>query len=527
MSLTDPLIGRRFANYQIVRLIGRGGMASVYFGFDFQLKRPAAIKVIDERYTGDDDYTARFVHEARAMASWQHPNIPQFYQGGVENGIYFYAMEYIHGIDLEENLRRYAQKGEGLPYSDILRIGEAIAAALDYAHQKGAIHRDIKPSNILISVDNRILLTDFGLVLEVDKGTRGEVFGSPLYIAPEQAISSANAVPQSDLYSLGVMLYEMLVGKLPFNDSSPASLAIKHIMLEPPAPRQINPDLNPAVEAVLLKALRKLPQERYQTGKALMNALKAVLQGQSTAIRTLHAVAPPPVTQPVQIDDRKNQPQPTIFELEPAVSQPQVTQLPPPQPPIYNPNASMPGGIKRPRLAFLKHRYFLTAMLVVFALAFIGFCALETPQLLGKLNGLIPTSSVGAVPTLLVTPTAVDIKFYLLLDSPNGDGLFVINQGSVDFPLTTLRFDGDKGKLSGDEWGIAVLKPDQCVIVWKTDGHAKPPKDASCNIVGKILGRSGPSKFWDSKFDVYYQNILVTTCDTSETTCDLQFSKSP
>ena len=538
MSSTDPLIGHRFANYQIVRLIGRGGMASVYFGFDLQLQRPAAIKVIDDRYTGDDVYTARFVHEARAMASWQHPNIPQFYQGGVENGIYFYAMEYIHGIDLEEDLRRYAQKGEGLPFNDILRIGEAIAAALDYAHQKGAIHRDVKPSNILISADGRILLTDFGLVLEVDKGTRGEVFGSPLYIAPEQAMSSANAVPQSDLYSLGVILYEMLVGKLPFNDSSPASLAIKHIMLEPPAPRQINPDLSPAVEAVLLKALRKLPQERYQTGKALMSALKAALPGQSTAIRKLYAVALPPVTQPVQINDRKNQPQPTIVELEPAGLQPQVTQLPPPSPPIINPTASMPGGFKQPRLAFLKHRYFLTAMLALFALVFIGFCALETPRLLGKVNGLSPTSSVGAVPTLLATqtativnatrtPTAVNIKFYLLLDSQNGDGLFVINQGSVDFPLATLRFEGNKGKLSGNEWGVAVLMPDQCVIVWKTDGHAQPPKDVSCKIVGKILGRSGPGKFWDSKFDVYYQNNLVATCDTSKTTCDLQFSKSP
>src|SRR5512141_2606468 len=125
MAVTDPLIGRKFANYQIVRLIGRGGMASVYFGYDYQTQRPAAIKVIDERYTGDGVYTGRFVHEARAMASWRHPNIPQYYQAGVDNGLYYFAMEYIHGMDLEEKLQRMIQKGELLSFAFILRTGEA------------------------------------------------------------------------------------------------------------------------------------------------------------------------------------------------------------------------------------------------------------------------------------------------------------------------------------------------------------------------------------------------------------------
>jgi serine/threonine protein kinase len=295
MPSSDPLIGHILANYNIERLLGQGGMASVYYGYDFQLQRPAAIKVIDDRYSGDAAYAARFVHEARAMASWRHPNIPQIYQAGMENGIYFFAMEYIQGMNLEEVLRHYVQKGELLPFKDILLYGKAIAEALDYAHQKGAIHRDVTPSNVMISEDGRILLTDFGLVLEFDKGTQGEVFGSPHYIAPEQARTSAGAVPQSDIYALGVILYEMFVGKLPFEDTSPASLAIKHITLEPPPPRQINPDLSPEVEAVLLKALKKLPQERYQTGKELMSALEEVIPGQSTEKRIfpLHSLRPP------------------------------------------------------------------------------------------------------------------------------------------------------------------------------------------------------------------------------------------
>lgn len=171
MPLADSLIGRTLANYRIERLLGRGGMASVYYGFDFQLQRPAAIKVIDERHSGETSYSARFVREARAMASWRHPNIPQIYQAGVENGVYFYAMEYIHGMDLEELLHHTVQKGELLPFEDVLLYGRSIAEALDYAHLNGAIHRDVKPSNVLISEDGRIVLTDFGLVLEVDKGT--------------------------------------------------------------------------------------------------------------------------------------------------------------------------------------------------------------------------------------------------------------------------------------------------------------------------------------------------------------------
>jgi len=542
MAVVDPLIGRKFANYQIERLIGRGGMASVYYGVDLQLQRPAAIKVIAERYSGDAAYTARFVHEARAMAAWRHPNIPQIYQAGVENGIYFYAMEYIHGIDLEENLRRTAQRGEGLSFNEILHTGEAIAAALDYAHQKGAIHRDVKPSNVLISEDHRILLTDFGLVLEVDKGTRGEVFGSPLYIAPEQARSSADAVAQSDLYSLGVILYEMLVGILPFNDPSAASVALKHIMLEPPGPRQINPDLSPGVEAVLLKALRKLPQERYQTGKALMSALKAELPGASSAIRSLRFLTPPAITQPLLLNDRGRQPQPTLAKLDAVGYPPQPTRLAPPQPANNIPNANTPGGFRLPRLAFPTKKVVLAVSITLLSLLLVSFCFLQTTWLFGKLNEPALTSTVEpVVPALIVTqspapptatavpasPTPQPIKFHLLLVPEKADSFFVLNQGTTDLPLALLRFESAKDKLSGDEWGLNMLKPGQCVTIWNKEGRAQLPKGVQCEIVGKLLIRGGPNKFWDSRFEVYFQDIGVASCDTSRASCDLQFSKAP
>ena len=469
MPPADPLIGTTLANYRLERLLGRGGMASVYYGFDFQLQRPGAVKVIDERHSGETSYSARFVREARAMASWRHPNIPQIYQAGVENGIYFYVMEYIHGMDLEELLRQSVQKGELLPFEDVLRYGKAVAEALDYAHQNGAIHRDVKPSNVLIAADGRILLTDFGLVLEVAKGTQGEVFGSPLYIAPEQARNSADAVPQSDLYSLGVILYEMVVGRVPFEDQSSASLAIKHISLAPPPPRQLNPDLSPEVDAVLLRALRKKPLERYQTGKELMAALEAGIGGQFGGVKLLPAVVPPPATLPFLPFDPQDQPQPD--NLEPGAS----ADLPP------------GNGPQTPSPAASQKKYIAAAIIAVSILATLCVILLASFWLLGRSK----TSSSGSTgqpsrtalavqdrltPSLTTTATvqpsppssASEIRLSLSLQK--GDNILLINEGQVDVPLAQLRFESKKGKLSGDEWELDVLKPGQCVAVMKKPG---------------------------------------------------------
>jgi serine/threonine protein kinase len=318
MLAQDSLIGRNIASFRIERLLGRGGMASVYFAFDTHLERPAALKVIDNRFRNDPAFSERFLREARAMASWRHPNIPQIYQSGIEDGINFYAMEYIHGMDLEKLLIKFSEKGEVLTYADVLQIGRAVADALDYAHQRGAIHRDVKTANVMISDDDRILLTDFGLVLEVDKGTRGEVFGSPHYIAPEQAKNSAGAVPQSDLYSLGVMLYEMLVGTLPFTDESPASLALKHISQEPPLPTQVNHDLCPEIETVLLKILRKDPRERYKTGKELMDALESAVEAQAVYEETGTSFTLLPTDFSTLAGEKQTQPRPTVSQLRAA-----------------------------------------------------------------------------------------------------------------------------------------------------------------------------------------------------------------
>lgn len=282
MTTDDPLIGRQLANFRIERVLGRGGMGVVYYGWDVKLQRPVAIKVIDARYRGRPHYAQRFLQEARAVATWRHAHITQVYYADDQDGLYYYVMEYVDGLDLSDLLDQYRADGETMPYEDVMRIGYAVASALDYAHRKGVIHRDVKPSNIMVARDGRILLADFGLAMDVEQGSQGEVFGSPHYVAPEQARRSANAVPQSDLYSLAVILYEILTGSLPFDDPSPTAVALQHLTLPPPPPRERNPSLSAEVDTVLLQALRKAPAERYRTGLELMDALgKALFGGQA------------------------------------------------------------------------------------------------------------------------------------------------------------------------------------------------------------------------------------------------------
>jgi serine/threonine protein kinase len=278
MTVHDPWIGRQLAGFKIERLLGQGGMASVYFGWDQKLQRPVAIKMIDERYRGDPAYLERFRREAQVIAAWHHPNILQIYSAGEEDGQTFFVMEYIRGRDLRQALDQYARSGRSISSSEVLRIGRAVASALDYAHGRGVIHRDVKPSNIIVAEDGRVVLADFGLALQSTTSTLGQVFGSPHYISPEQARSSARVVPQSDQYSFAVTLYEMLTGTVPFDDPSPTTLALMHINDAPPAPRSINPALSAQVEYVLLKALSKLTHERYPSAHALMDALERAMQ---------------------------------------------------------------------------------------------------------------------------------------------------------------------------------------------------------------------------------------------------------
>ncbi len=275
--MTDMLIGQHLDEYRLDQLLGQGGMASVYRATDLRLGRTVAIKVIAPSFSADDAYTMRFEREAHAIAGLNHPHLITLYAYGEANDLLYMAMPFIEGYDLGAVIRSYHDDDAFIQWHEVARLAGEIGDALDYAHSKGVIHRDIKPGNIMIATDSRAIIVDFGLALLQDVGTYGEIFGSPHYIAPEQAISSANAVPASDQYALAVILYEMLAGQRPFDGPSPLVISLKHIEEAPPRPRALRPALPGSAEEVLLRALSKQPDARFPNCVALAVALAQAL----------------------------------------------------------------------------------------------------------------------------------------------------------------------------------------------------------------------------------------------------------
>ena len=273
----DPLLGQQLDEYRLEALLGQGGMASVYRALDIHLHRYAAVKIIRTSFRADSDYVIRFEREAQAIAKLEHPNIVRLYRYGEVQGLLYMAMHYIEGADLGSVLASYQADHEFIEPEEAAPIIRQVCLALDYAHGKGVIHRDVKPSNIMLDKQGNVFLTDFGLALSTEIGTRGEIFGSPHYIAPEQAIFSANAIPQSDLYAVGVILYEMFTGQLPFEAENPLDVAMLHLTEPVRPPRELRPELSQELEDVILKTLAKEPEDRYARGTDLADALEQIL----------------------------------------------------------------------------------------------------------------------------------------------------------------------------------------------------------------------------------------------------------
>ena len=261
--------------YKLLGKIGGGGMAVVYKALDTYLDQEVAVKILRQQYTNDNEFIRRFRREAESVTSLSHKNVVSICDVGEEKDIYYIVMEYIEGYTLKE----YIQKKGTIPAPEAVEIAGKIAAALEHAHQNDIVHRDIKPHNILIGNNGEVKVTDFGIARAVSQATithTGSVLGSVHYLSPEQARGGLTD-EKTDLYSLGIVLYEMVTGTLPFSGDSPISVALKHLQEDFIYPRQIDSEIPQSIENIILKALVKDPAKRYASATEMLRDLETAL----------------------------------------------------------------------------------------------------------------------------------------------------------------------------------------------------------------------------------------------------------
>jgi len=277
MAVSDTLINTLFdGRYRILRKLGSGGMANVYLAEDEDLGRRVAIKILNERYAADESFTERFRREAKSAAALSHPNIVSVYDRGDADGRPYIAMEVIEGRSLKELIIA----SDSLPISQALEYAKQILHALRFAHRNGIIHRDIKPHNILLGAEDRLKVADFGIARAgASQMTEvGSIMGTAQYLSPEQA-RGAPVAAASDLYSVGIVLYEMLTGKTPFNGDTPIEIAMKHLNEAPRPPSDLRPDIPPELDQIVLRSLAKEPHDRYEAAEEFSADLDRVEAG--------------------------------------------------------------------------------------------------------------------------------------------------------------------------------------------------------------------------------------------------------
>jgi serine/threonine-protein kinase len=270
------LIGQTVGKYQVVENLGRGGMAEVYKAYQETLDRYVAIKVMHSFLADESGFLGRFQREARAMAALNHPNIVGVYDFDVYEGMYYIVMEFVSGGTLKDRIEDLASQGEGMPLEAATRVVVEVADALSYAHGRGMVHRDIKPGNIMLTEDGRAVLTDFGIAKILSGPTftaTGAMVGTPAYMSPEQGLGKPGD-ERSDLYALGVLYYQMATGRLPYDADTPLAVILKHVNEPVPVPTDLNDDIPEAIQAVIIKAMAKDPEERYQSANELIRDLQ-------------------------------------------------------------------------------------------------------------------------------------------------------------------------------------------------------------------------------------------------------------
>jgi serine/threonine protein kinase len=289
--------GEQVGAYRVIEQLGQGGMATVYKAYHPALDRYVALKVLHPAFLEDKNFQARFVREAKLVAKLEHPNIVPIYDFAEHEGRPYLVMKFIEGITLKAHISQGSIGNE-----EVLRIVEAVGAALAYAHKRGILHRDVKPSNVILASDGQIYLADFGLARIAQSGettlTTDMVIGTPQYISPEQALGKKDLDEGTDIYSFGVMLYEMTVGRVPFSADTPFSIIHDHIYTPLPLPSVENQSVSADLERVLLKALAKERSDRFTDVPALVDAFKQAWTGQTGFAPTMVSRSPDAVTIP-------------------------------------------------------------------------------------------------------------------------------------------------------------------------------------------------------------------------------------
>jgi eukaryotic-like serine/threonine-protein kinase len=284
LAVSDTLIGSLFdGRYQILRKLGAGGMANVYLAEDQELGRRVAIKILNDRHANDEQFVERFRREAKNAAALSHPNIVSIYDRGEAEGTYYIAMEYLDGRSLKELI---LSRGDA-PIAVVVEYAQQVLSALGFAHRHGIVHRDIKPHNVLVDGEGRVKVTDFGIARAgaSQMTEAGSIVGTAQYLSPEQA-RGGDVDQRSDIYSVGVLMYEMLTGEVPFSGDTPVEIAMKHLSQTPEPPSAKRHDVPRELDMIVMRALAKNPDDRYQSADEMKADLDRVARGVGVARET-------------------------------------------------------------------------------------------------------------------------------------------------------------------------------------------------------------------------------------------------
>jgi len=504
------MVAVRIHGYEILNEIGIGGMSRLYLAYDPQNQRHVAIKLLPSEYLNDLGFRGRFEQEAQLIAALEHEAIVPVYEYGVYQGQPFIVMQYMPNGSLADHLLHGP-----LSPDQTGQVLARISSALDYAHRQGIIHRDLKASNILFDRDDNAFLADFGIALRIESSWRGNLAsGTPAYMSPEQALREEAIDARSDVYSLGIITFEMLTGGLPFDGDLPISVVLKHIHDPPPALGAVNPDLPAALDPVLQRALTKDPQERYPSAAEFLNAFQLALQ---------QTESKSPAVDLQQLDSSIREPQKILSDLSEEMPLAE-TALPARQPlkPIF-PDLTVRFDRKsRYRSDRREGYYFYTMGLVIWsAVLFAAFTAV-----IARAQELFPSSNVevvyheSAIAVINLSSASIDLSnvvFQRLSDQGNVTAAFSaeewdrINPGAL------------RGLPEGDCFQLVRSGRDKLQLIPGTT-PAKPP---SCGVSqGWLVASDEAWHFWIPDGDgVYFQVVqgdqVIHKCRIADGICDI------